>query len=67
MWQDYGTSYSGALQEEAFVTWKRIRALKKVLNIVEVCGVIKVLSAIEIVCGTGAVLKVLHRINFAQK
>jgi SAM-dependent methyltransferase len=67
MWQDYGTSYSDALRDEAFVAWRGIGARQKALNIVRVCSGIKVQSAIEIGCGTGAVLRFLHTMNFAQQ
>ena len=67
MWQDYGTSYSDALKDEAFVAWREIGARQKALNIVRVCSGIKVQSAIEIGCGTGAVLRFLHTMNFAQQ
>jgi SAM-dependent methyltransferase len=67
MWQDYGTSYSDALKDEAFVAWREIGARQKALNIVRVCRAIKVQSAIEIGCGTGAVLRFLHTMNFAQQ
>jgi len=67
MWQDYQTNYSGALGDEEFLTWRQAGARQKAQNIVRVCRSIQVQSAIEIGCGTGAVLQFLHRMHFARQ
>ncbi len=67
MWQDYDASYRGALQDSAFLAWRELGARKKAENIVRVCQEIKPVSLVEIGCGTGAVLRMLHAMNFAQQ
>ncbi len=67
MWQDYDASYRGALQDSAFLAWRELGARKKAENIVRVCQEIKPVSLVEIGCGTGAVLRMLHAMNFAQE
>jgi len=67
MWQDYDASYRGALEDSAFLAWRELGARKKAENIVRVCQEINPVSLVEIGCGTGAVLRMLHAMNFAQK
>jgi SAM-dependent methyltransferase len=66
MWRDYGTDYSYALRDDAFLAWREIGARQKAQNIVHVCRSIKVKSVIEIGCGTGAVLRALYGMKFAE-
>jgi SAM-dependent methyltransferase len=66
MWQDYETTYRGVLQDAEFLAWRELGARRKAQNIVRVCREIEANSVIEIGCGTGAVLRMLHVMNFAQ-
>ncbi len=66
MWSDYEAVYSTALRDEAFLAWREAGARQKALNIALVCRAIKVESVIEIGCGTGAVLRFLHSMDFAK-
>jgi SAM-dependent methyltransferase len=67
MWQDYEASYRSALQDPEFLAGRELGARKKALNIVRVCQEIEATSLVEIGCGTGAVLRMLHSMQFAQK
>ena len=67
MWQDYEATYRSALQDEEFLAWRELGARKKAQNIADVCREIEATSLIEIGCGTGAVLRMLHARQFAQK
>ena len=67
MWEDYEASYRLALEDPEFLAWRASGARNKALNIVRVCRQIKAGSVIEIGCGTGAVLRVLHDMRFADK
>ncbi len=67
MWQDYEATYRGALEDSEFLAWRELGARNKAQNIVRVCQEIETASLVEIGCGTGAVLSVLHGMHFAQK
>lgn len=67
MWRDYETDYSAALAKDSFLSWRELGARQKALNVARVCGSIKVNSAVEIGCGTGAVLRFLHSMHFAEE
>jgi len=67
MWTNYETDYGAALRDERFLAWRETGALQKAQNIVRVCRGVPVESAIEIGCGTGAVLKNLQRLGFARR
>lgn len=67
MWQDYESSYRSALQDDRFLAWRELGARKKAENIASVCRGIEAASLIEIGCGTGAVLRVLHAMEFARE
>lgn len=66
MWLDYEASYKAALHDESFLSWREAGARQKALNIMGVCRRIEVISALEIGCGTGAVLRELHAHSFAE-
>jgi ubiquinone/menaquinone biosynthesis C-methylase UbiE len=66
MWQEYESDYGVALKDEAFVSWREAGARQKAENVLKVCRSIRVTSAIEIGCGTGAVLKRLQEYHFAK-
>ena len=66
MWQDYEATYRGVLQDSEFLAWRELGARRKAQNILRVCQGIEADSVIEIGCGTGAVLRMLHTMNFAQ-
>lgn len=67
MWQDYEATYRDALNDAEFLSWREAGAQKKAQNIVRVCHDMEVASMIEIGCGTGAVLRSLHAMNFARE
>lgn len=67
MWQDYETTYRGVLQDSGFLAWRELGARRKAQNIVQLCQGIEADSVIEIGCGTGAVLRMLHAMNFARE
>lgn len=67
MWQDYEASYRRALQDEEFLAWRESGARKKAQNIASVCRGIEATSLVEIGCGTGAVLRMLHAMQFARE
>jgi SAM-dependent methyltransferase len=67
MWQDYEASYRNAIHDPKFLAWRESGAKKKAQNIVRVCQPIEVNSMIEIGCGTGAVLRMLHAMRFAKE
>jgi SAM-dependent methyltransferase len=64
---DYETRYSSDLHDRAFLSWREAGARQKARNIVQVCHGINVQTAVEIGCGTGAVLRMLESMNFAQE
>lgn len=66
MWTDYNTAYREALRDESFLAWREAGARQKAINIVRVCQEIPVSSVLEIGCGTGAVLRELGSMNFAN-
>lgn len=66
MWKDYEEGYSTALRDEAFLAWRETGARQKALNVVRVCRSLEVKSVLEIGCGTGAVLKMLEAMGFAN-
>ena len=67
MWTDYNTAYREALCDESFLAWREAGARQKAINIVRVCQEISVSSILEIGCGTGAVLRELGSMNFANR
>ncbi len=67
MWQDYEATYRDALQDPEFLAWRDLGARRKADNIVRVCRGLNPVSVIEIGCGTGAVLRLLHAMNLAQQ
>jgi len=67
MWKDYEASYSVALSDDGFLAWREAGARQKARNIFHICRGIKIKSAIEIGCGTGAVLWALRSLNFAEE
>src|SRR5580692_12075385 len=67
MWTDYNTAYREALRDEAFLAWREAGARQKAINIADVCRKISVSSVLEIGCGTGAVLRELGCMNFANR
>jgi SAM-dependent methyltransferase len=67
MWLDYESSYNAALQNQAFIAWREIGAQQKARNIARVCHGIKVRSVLEVGCGTGAVLRILEAMKFAEE
>jgi SAM-dependent methyltransferase len=67
MWRDYEQSYGIVLGNEEFLSWREQGARRKAENIVRVCREIDTNSLIEIGCGTGAVLRMLHAMNFARE
>src|SRR4029077_2520563 len=66
IWQDYEATYRSALKDPEFLSWRELGAQKKAQNIARVCHDMEVASMIEIGCGTGAVLRNLHAMNFAR-
>jgi len=64
---DYEARYSAILHDSDFLSWRETGARHKAANIVHVCRGINVKSAVEIGCGTGAVLRMLQSMNFAQE
>jgi ubiquinone/menaquinone biosynthesis C-methylase UbiE len=66
MWQDYEASYRAAIHDSEFLAWRELGARRKARNIVQVCQGIERTSLVEIGCGTGAVLRVLQAMRFAQ-
>jgi hypothetical protein len=66
MRREYEADYGVALKDEAFVRWREAGARQKEENVVKVCGGIQVTSAIEIGCGSGAVLKRLQELKACQ-
>jgi len=67
IWQDYEATYRSALKDPEFLSWRELGAQKKAQNIARVCHDMEVASMIEIGCGTGAVLRNLHAMNFARE
>lgn len=67
MWEDYDAEYRKSLEDAEFVSWRERGARKKAENIARVCRQMEVASVIEIGCGTGAVLRRLHAMNFARE
>lgn len=67
MWQEYEAGYETALKDEAFVCWREAGARQKAENVRKVCRGIQCTSAVEIGCGTGAVLKRLQEWHFAER
>ena len=67
MWHDYEASYRATLGNELFVSWREVGAQQKAENVMRVCKRIQVTSAVEIGCGTGAVLKRLQECQFAKQ
>ena len=66
MWQDYEATYKDTLQDPDFLAWREWGARRKADNIRRVCRGLTFTSVVEIGCGTGAVLRLLHDSNFAQ-
>jgi SAM-dependent methyltransferase len=66
MWREYEADYGVALKDEAFVRWREAGARQRVGNVVKVSRGSHVTSAIEIGCGTGAVLNRLQDLRFAK-
>lgn len=67
MWQEYEAGYEVALRDEAFVSWREAGARQKAENVLKVCRGIRPTSAIEIGCGTGAILRRLQERHFAER
>jgi SAM-dependent methyltransferase len=67
MWIDYNTAYQEALGDESFLAWREAGARQKAANIARVCRRIPVTSVLEIGCGTGAVLRELGSLHFANR
>lgn len=67
MWHDYEASYKATLGDRLFVSWREVGAQQKAENVVKVCEGVQVTSAVEIGCGTGAVLKRLQEYQFAKQ
>jgi SAM-dependent methyltransferase len=67
MWQDYEASYRDALDDPEFLAWRESGARRKAQNIANVCHGIRAVSVIEIGCGTGTVLRMLHAMKFAEE
>lgn len=67
MWTDYDEAYREALHDEVFLAWREAGARQKAVNIVQVCRKISVSSVLEIGCGTGAVLRELGWMHFAER
>jgi SAM-dependent methyltransferase len=67
VWQDYKANYSAALADDGFLAWREIGAQAKARNVVEVCRGIRVRSILEIGCGTGAVIRTLQAMGFAEE
>jgi SAM-dependent methyltransferase len=65
MWRDYEATYRTALEDREFLAWRELGARKKAQNIANICREIEATSLIEIGCGTGAVLRMLHAMRFA--
>lgn len=66
MWVDYNTSYQESLSDKSFLAWREAGARQKAVNIARVCRSIPVSSVLEIGCGTGAVLRELGSMHFAN-
>jgi SAM-dependent methyltransferase len=64
--RDYEASYNASLRDQGFLAWREVGARQKAKNISRICHGIKIKSAIEIGCGTGAVLYALRSMNFAE-
>ena len=67
MWQDYKANYNAVLQDDRFLAWREIGARAKARNIVEVCRGLEISSVLEIGCGTGAVIRALQAMRFAEE
>jgi SAM-dependent methyltransferase len=67
MWEDYDAEYRRSLEDAEFLSWRESGARKKAGNIARVCRELEIASVIEIGCGTGAVLRRLHAMNFARE
>jgi SAM-dependent methyltransferase len=66
-WTDYNLGYRDAFHDESFLAWRQAGARQKAANIASICRKIEVSSAIEIGCGTGAVLRELAAKSFAKR
>ena len=66
-WTDYNASYEEVLRDETFLAWREAGARQKAVNIVRACRRIPVSSVLEIGCGTGAVLRELGSMHFANR
>jgi SAM-dependent methyltransferase len=67
MWTDYNIAYRDALRDESFLAWREAGARQKAANIARVCRKIPVSAVLEIGCGTGAVLRELDSMHFAER
>lgn len=67
IWQNYEAAYRAALQDPAFLAWRESGARRKAKNIVRVCGGVDPFSVVEIGCGTGSVLRMLQKMDFARQ
>ena len=67
MWHDYEAGYRDTIHDAAFLAWRELGARRKAQNILRLCRGMEADSVIEIGCGTGAVLRMLHAMNFAKE
>lgn len=66
MWLNYEERYREAVRDPNFLLWRKEGARHKAKNIGAVCDGLEVDSAIEIGCGTGAILRELMESKFAR-
>jgi methylase of polypeptide subunit release factors len=66
MWSDYEAGYRDSLQDPTFLAWRELGARRKAENILRVCKGMRPASVVEIGCGTGAVIRALHEMEFAE-
>jgi ubiquinone/menaquinone biosynthesis C-methylase UbiE len=64
---NYDESYAVSLKDQRFLYWRELGARQKIKNVLRMCRDVPVSSVIEIGCGTGAVIRGLQSVNFAQK
>lgn len=65
--EDIRTHYDNYYGDEKLAQWRRLGAIDKAANIIELCRGLEVRSVLDIGCGDGAVIARLAELNFAAQ